>query len=103
MSILKTIIDIMIARKWTLQLDTCDEHCLRLLHPRGSMLRCWHGQQAYALLGYFNSRRLLPISQLLGGKSIALKQPEVRELLLMAARTSLEIECFSQFENALSN
>ncbi len=79
-------------RNWTLKLEHNDTHCLRLQQPRGTTLRCWHNEQAYAMLGSHTTRELFPVSELLHGKSVRLNQSQVRELLLIATRTALQLE-----------
>ena len=77
---------------WTLTLEANDEHCLRLSHPHGGMLRCWHGQQTYAMLGNHSARELLSLDALLNGKTSRLHKNQVCELLLLAARVAVELE-----------
>lgn len=82
-------------RTWTLKLEHNDTHCLRLQQPRGATLRCWHNEQAYAMLGSHTTRELLPVSQLLHGKPVRLNQSQVRELLLIATRAAVQLELSS--------
>ncbi len=87
-------------RYWTLQLAMQDEHCLRLSHPHGAQLRCWHGQQAYAMLGSRNARELLPVERLLRGDTARLAKSEVSELLLLAARIAMELEIHARLRGS---
>lgn len=79
-------------RCWQLRLECRDSHCLRLLQPRGTTLRCWHDERAYAILGCHAARELLPVNRLLSGKSVHLRHAQVRELLLITTRITLQME-----------
>ncbi len=51
------------------------------------------------MLGSSRIRELLPVEQLLQGRNARLKKPEVSELLLIAARIAIDLECHSRLEN----
>lgn len=87
-------------RRWTLQLEHNDTHCLRLRQPRGATLRCWHNEQAYGMLASHTARELLPIARLLHGKPVRMSQSQVRELLLIATRVSLQLEMYKSSSNS---
>lgn len=75
---------------WQIEYQENPTRCLRVLRNNGSLLRCWHNEQALAILNHREISSLFSLWRICGIHRYRLSKQEVKQVLLIAAQCALE-------------
>ena len=74
---------------WQIEYQQTPTRCLRLYRGNGTLLRCWHNQQALSILQQLEVKTLISRWRWCGLKRFKLPKQDVKHLLVLATCCSL--------------